>query len=424
MPKSQVRKKKVYTPPTDIRPATTAASRSRARLAAGHGGRADRLRHRLAGGLLPVRAAVPGRGVAVLEPRGRLRLHGRLAGPPLALALSRRSCRAESRSRVREPRPVCPTAHPGVALRGALSTARRHDDRERLAVRRSAIALLVGNVGRPSSRPRRHNAWAQRQIVATVLAAAVTVVAVVAGGARGAADHRGDPARAARPGALRRQGRPHEDHAGRDRSGHTRMLKWSVVGAAHWFVMVGVRRAVPAGARGVLRGRRPRRRAAAHRRTGRSTGWSPSASACSAWLGILVLIVDPAAQPARRARRAVPVHRLDDVAGLLRRVRSSSRVLICGFLIRGFKVATGDFDVPGLGHAGQPRARRGPAGRATTAITLVALVKIVISMTWLIVIALNVTMGVAWHRFLAFLNIFFKRDRPAGRLRRSARCGR
>ena len=36
-------------------------------------------------------------------------------------------------------------------------------------------------------------------------------------------------------------------------------------------------------------------------------------------------------------------------------------------------------------------------------------------MTWVIVIALNVTMGVAWHRFLAFFNIFFKRDpEPAG----------
>ena len=38
------------------------------------------------------------------------------------------------------------------------------------------------------------------------------------------------------------------------------------------------------------------------------------------------------------------------------------------------------------------------------------LVKIVVSMAWLITIALNVTMGVAWHRFLAFPNIFFKRD--------------
>jgi Fe-S oxidoreductase len=48
--------------------------------------------------------------------------------------------------------------------------------------------------------------------------------------------------------------------------------------------------------------------------------------------------------------------------------------------------------------------------------TVVALLKIIISMTWLIVISLNVTMGVAWHRFLAFPNIFFKRnpDKPAG----------
>ncbi|RSM39133.1 Fe-S oxidoreductase, partial [Actinoplanes sp. ATCC 53533] len=48
--------------------------------------------------------------------------------------------------------------------------------------------------------------------------------------------------------------------------------------------------------------------------------------------------------------------------------------------------------------------------------TWVALVKIFISMGWLITIALNVTMGVAWHRFLAFFNIFFKRspDKPAG----------
>ena len=37
MPKSQVRKKKVYTPPTDVRPSSVAASRKPSpRLAAGH----------------------------------------------------------------------------------------------------------------------------------------------------------------------------------------------------------------------------------------------------------------------------------------------------------------------------------------------------------------------------------------------------
>ncbi|MBU6380618.1 MAG: Fe-S oxidoreductase, partial [Acidobacteria bacterium] len=50
-----------------------------------------------------------------------------------------------------------------------------------------------------------------------------------------------------------------------------------------------------------------------------------------------------------------------------------------------------------------------------SAIVVVAALKIVVSMTWFIVIATNLTMGVAWHRFLAFFNIYFKRniDKPA-----------
>ncbi|HST80430.1 MAG TPA: (Fe-S)-binding protein [Kineosporiaceae bacterium] len=43
------------------------------------------------------------------------------------------------------------------------------------------------------------------------------------------------------------------------------------------------------------------------------------------------------------------------------------------------------------------------------AILAVAMVKIAISMTWAITIGLQPTMGVAWHRFLAFPNIWFKR---------------
>ena len=43
-------------------------------------------------------------------------------------------------------------------------------------------------------------------------------------------------------------------------------------------------------------------------------------------------------------------------------------------------------------------------------IVLVAAIKIVISMAWFITISINLTMGVAWHRFLAFFNIFFKRN--------------
>ncbi len=47
-------------------------------------------------------------------------------------------------------------------------------------------------------------------------------------------------------------------------------------------------------------------------------------------------------------------------------------------------------------------------------IYLVAMVKIVISFTWMIVLARNATMGVAWHRFTAWPNIWFKRY-PDGR---------
>ena len=47
-------------------------------------------------------------------------------------------------------------------------------------------------------------------------------------------------------------------------------------------------------------------------------------------------------------------------------------------------------------------------------VSIVATIKIVVSMTWFIVIASNLTMGVAWHRFLAFFNIYYKRNADGG----------
>ena len=49
-------------------------------------------------------------------------------------------------------------------------------------------------------------------------------------------------------------------------------------------------------------------------------------------------------------------------------------------------------------------------------ISVVALIKIAVSLAWFLVISANGTMGVAWHRFTAFFNIWFKRNsngRPA-----------
>ncbi|GAB96860.1 putative iron-sulfur binding reductase, partial [Kineosphaera limosa NBRC 100340] len=44
------------------------------------------------------------------------------------------------------------------------------------------------------------------------------------------------------------------------------------------------------------------------------------------------------------------------------------------------------------------------------AIYLFAFLKIMISFAWMITVSLTPTMGVAWHRFLAFFNIWFKRN--------------
>jgi Fe-S oxidoreductase len=50
------------------------------------------------------------------------------------------------------------------------------------------------------------------------------------------------------------------------------------------------------------------------------------------------------------------------------------------------------------------------AGTLQTLVYLVAMIKISVSMIWAITIGLNTDMGVAWHRFLAFPNIWFKRN--------------
>ncbi|WP_370250583.1 (Fe-S)-binding protein [Nocardioides sp.] len=47
-------------------------------------------------------------------------------------------------------------------------------------------------------------------------------------------------------------------------------------------------------------------------------------------------------------------------------------------------------------------------------IIAIAMFKVVLAMVWLLVIANNITMGVAWHRFTAWPNIWFKRESSGG----------
>ena len=247
------------------------------------------------------------------------------------------------------------------------------------------------------------------QIIATVLAAAVTIVAVVL--AVRAVLQMTSVIRLGRPDPVR-----FADKGSRTKTmlletaGHTRMLKWGVVGAAHWFVMVAfiVLSLLVLEAYFEVAGPALGLPIIGHWTVfGFVTEWIGVLGT----LGILVLIV--IRQLAKRAPKSRFTGSTMWQGYFVEWIIVA--VLSCGFLIRGFKVATGEFEHPlwatPVSHGIGALLPAWPDGA-----TWVALLKICISMAWLITIALNVTMGVAWHRFLAFPNIFFKRapEKPAG----------
>ncbi|QBI52088.1 (Fe-S)-binding protein [Streptomonospora litoralis] len=87
-------------------------------------------------------------------------------------------------------------------------------------------------------------------------------------------------------------------------------------------------------------------------------------------------------------------------------------LLVAIFVIRGFKVAMGDFPFPvwatPISHAlGEVLPPSEPA------LALVAAFKLIISWMFFMVLAVVLTMGIGWHRFTAPFNIYFKRD-PEG----------
>src|SRR5256886_16224607 len=84
-------------------------------------------------------------------------------------------------------------------------------------------------------------------------------------------------------------------------------------------------------------------------------------------------------------------------------------IVLCIFALRGLRAAGGALPSR-VGAAPIPRGLGALLPASGVAITLVALAKILVSLAWFVVIAVNLTMGVAWHRFAAFFNIFFKRS--------------
>ena len=189
--------------------------------------------------------------------------------------------------------------------------------------------------------------------------------------------------------------------------GHTRMLKWGWIGVAHWFVMIGF--------------------GALFLTLVEAAGetFDPSFElpwlGHQAWYGLFVeiialttvlgigylIVVRQLNHPRRAERKSRFVGSNFAQAYFVELVILT--IGLCIFLIRGFKAANGYLPYPTW--AAPISTWLGswlPAWPA--AVSFVALVKIIISMVWAIVIARNLSMGVAWHRFLAFFNIYFKRE--------------
>ena len=190
--------------------------------------------------------------------------------------------------------------------------------------------------------------------------------------------------------------------------GHTRMLQRPLVGVAHWFVFIafGALFFTLVTAYGQLFEPRFVLPVIGH---WKAYAWAAELIAWAGLLAILVLIgVRLAARGRGRASRFFGSH---GGKGLYVELTILG-IVVCVLLLRAMEAqllagTTTRWDFPltwfllpgGLGTAG-----------LETAVVLVAAAKIVISMAWFVVLGLDTTMGVAWHRFTVWPNVWFKRE--------------
>jgi Fe-S oxidoreductase len=194
--------------------------------------------------------------------------------------------------------------------------------------------------------------------------------------------------------------------------GHTRMNKWGVVGVAHWFVAVGF---LTLGLTIIN----------AYGQLFKADWilpvigtWLPyelytEFIAALTTLGILTLIVIRLLNlPSRAGRKSRFAGSTAWQAYFVEYV-----VLIIGLAIltlRGLEGALHGVDHYEAAYfVSYPLVaafRKMSTADLQTTVYAVAMVKLGVTMIWAIVLGLNTTMSVAWHRFLAFPNIWFKRE--------------
>jgi len=193
--------------------------------------------------------------------------------------------------------------------------------------------------------------------------------------------------------------------------GHTRMLKWTLIGIAHWTVFVGFGflATTLATAYGQLFDPHFALPIVGHWMI---FNFVTELIAFTGLIGIIVLIAIRQKNHPRRLGRKSRFYgstfwQAYYVEGTI------LGVMICIALLRGLEGALLGEESWSLSFAfSYPlvAAFRGMSeGSLENLIIIVAAIKIIISMAWVVTIALNATMGVAWHRFIAFFNIYFKR---------------
>ncbi|HEU4547118.1 MAG TPA: heterodisulfide reductase-related iron-sulfur binding cluster [Microlunatus sp.] len=247
------------------------------------------------------------------------------------------------------------------------------------------------------------------QVVAIVVSLAITAVAVVL--AVRAVRSMLSVIRLGRP-AVGRSDRRGERWKGlvTETLGHTRMLQWRRVGFLHWFVMIGfiTLSSLVATAYGQLFVPTFALPIIGHWIV---FEWWADIFSWLTLIGIVGLIViRQRNHPRTEGRRSRFFGSTFWQAYFVEAVILG--VVVCGLILRGLEYAHGNgtkWDFPLTWFIGVPFAGLSTA-TLDNLVFAVAMVKIIISMTWVIVIARHVTMGVAWHRFSAWFNIWFKRD--------------
>jgi Fe-S oxidoreductase len=196
--------------------------------------------------------------------------------------------------------------------------------------------------------------------------------------------------------------------------GHTRMLQWGLVGAAHWFVFIsfGALFFTLVTAFGQLFDAEFALPLLGHWVV---YEWATDLIAVLGGVSIVILIV--IRQIARTRGRRSRFFGSTMWQGYYVEATIVG-IIACVVTLRGLEYALTQgtkLHYPltwPLGEALSGSSRSG----LENAVYVVAMIKILISMAWFVVIAANTTMGVAWHRFTAWPNIWFKRrsdGRPA-----------